>query len=49
MQGYWFITMLSARAMSSIKVEKIYEDTLDSIPSPPPSVKIQIIGGTFTR
>ena len=28
-----------------IKVEKIYEDSLDSIPSPSPSVKIQIIGG----
>ena len=28
-----------------VKVEKIYEDSLDSIPSPSPSVKIQIIGG----
>ena len=27
------------------KVEKIYEDSLDSIPSRLPSVKIQIIGG----
>ena len=27
------------------KVEKIYEDNLDLIPSPSPSVKIQIIGG----
>ena len=27
------------------KVEKILEDSLDSIPSPSPSVKIQIIGG----
>ena len=27
------------------KVEKIQEDILDSIPSPSPSVKIQIIGG----
>jgi hypothetical protein len=26
-------------------VEKIEEDRLDSIPSPSPSVKIQIIGG----
>ena len=26
------------------KVEKIQEDSLDSIPSPSPSVKIQIIG-----
>ena len=28
-----------------VKVEKIGEDSLDSIPSPSPSVKIQIIGG----
>ena len=28
-----------------IKVEKIYEDSLDSIPSPPPSMKIQIVDG----
>ena len=27
------------------KVEKIREDSLDSIPSPLPTVKIQIIGG----
>ena len=27
------------------KVEKIQEDSLDSIPSPLPTVKIQIIGG----
>ena len=27
------------------KVEKIQEDSLDSIPSPSPSVKIQINGG----
>ena len=27
------------------KVEKIQEDSLDSIPSPSPSVKIQIMGG----
>ena len=27
------------------KVEKILEDSLDSIPSPSTSVKIQIIGG----
>ena len=27
------------------KVEKIIKDSLDSIPSPSPSVKIQIIGG----
>ena len=27
------------------KVEKIYEDSLDLIPSSSPSVKIQIIGG----
>ena len=27
------------------KVEKILEDSLDSNPSPSPSVKIQIIGG----
>ena len=30
--------------VSHVKVEKIQEDSLDSIPSPPPSVKIQIIG-----
>ena len=30
---------------NQIKVEKIEEDSLDSIPSPSPSVKIQIIGG----
>ena len=29
----------------SSKVEKIYEDSLDSILSPSSSVKIQIIGG----
>ena len=28
-----------------VEVEKILEDSLDSIPSPSPSVKIQIIGG----
>ena len=27
------------------KVENIYEDSLDLIPSPSPSVKVQIIGG----
>ena len=27
------------------KVEKVLEDSLDSIPSPSTSVKIQIIGG----
>ena len=27
------------------KVENIYEDSLDLIPSPSPSVKIQIVGG----
>jgi hypothetical protein len=29
----------------TIKVENIQEDSLDSIPSPPPLVKIQVIGG----
>ena len=29
-----------------LKVEKILEDSLDSVPSPSPSVKIQIMGGT---
>ena len=29
------------------KVEKIWKDSLDWIPSPSPSVKIQIIGGKF--
>ena len=41
--------MESADGNSSIevpgKVEKIQEDSLDLIPSPSPSVKIQIIGG----
>jgi hypothetical protein len=31
----------------SIKVEKILKGSLDSIPSPSPSVKIQIIGVKF--
>jgi hypothetical protein len=31
--------------MPTPKVEKISEDGLDLIPSPSPSVKIQIIGG----
>ena len=30
---------------NKVKVKKIYEDSLDSIPSPLPSVKIQIMGG----
>ena len=30
---------------TTFKVEKIWEDILDSIPSPSTSVKIQIIGG----
>ena len=30
-----------------LKVENILEDSLDSIPSPSPSVIIQIIGGKF--
>ena len=30
---------------ASGKVEKILKDRLDSIPSPSPSVKIQIMGG----
>ena len=34
------------RVEISFKVEKILKDSLDSIPSPSPSVKIQIIGGT---
>ena len=29
----------------AVKVEKILKGTLDSIPSPSPSVKIQIMGG----
>jgi hypothetical protein len=32
-------------AKTEIKVEKISVDSLDSIPSPSTSVKIQIIGG----
>ena len=31
------------------KVENIQEESLDSIPSPSPSVKIQILVGKFTR
>ena len=31
--------------MNAIKVENILKGSLDSIPSPSPSVKIQIIGG----
>ena len=31
--------------MIHVKVEKIQEDSLDSIPSPSPSVKIQNMGG----
>ena len=31
-----------------IKVEKILKGSLDLIPSPSPSVKIQIMGGNFT-
>ena len=32
---------------SNVKVEKILEGSLDSIQSPSPSVKIQILGGKF--
>ena len=32
-----------------VKVEKISDDSLDSIPSPPPSVKIQLLTGKFTK
>ena len=35
----------NSREQTFRKVEKIFEDSLDSIPSPSPSVKIQIIGG----
>ena len=40
-------TLCSAKKRETVcsKVEKIQEDSLDSIPSPSPSVKIQIIGG----
>ena len=37
--------LVSPNLNISGKAEKIYEDSLDSIPSPSPSVKIQIIGG----
>ena len=37
--------MLHAYLAGQSKVEKILEDSLDSIPSPSPSVKNQIIGG----
>ena len=35
----------SPETLNRVKVKKILEDSLDSIPSPLPSVKIQIIGG----
>ena len=37
--------MMSGILTKSSKVEKILKGGLDSIPSPSPSVKIQIIGG----
>ena len=39
------IQILIEKKYYNIKVEKIYEDSLDSIPSPSLSVKIQIMGG----
>ena len=41
----WIISKWLELKLYGCKVEKIYEDSLDSIPSPSPSVKIQIIGG----
>ena len=37
-------SLLKPLAISQFKVEKIYEDILDSIPSPSHSMEIQIIG-----
>ena len=37
----------NAIAPKVIKVKSIIEDSLDSIPSPSPSVKIQIMSGEF--
>ena len=39
------IWVRGAKAILFRKVEKILEDSVDLIPSPSPSVKIQIIGG----
>jgi hypothetical protein len=39
------IKRLNKERQPLVKVERIEEDSLDSIPSPSPSVKIQIIGG----
>ena len=41
------IASKKAILLTVYKVKKIYEDSSDSIPSPSPSVKIQIIGGKF--
>ena len=49
----WFPTMQwveihsAGELLFSGKVEKIWKGSLDSIPSPSPSVKIQIMGGKF--
>ena len=37
----------NVRSDRTIKLEKILKDSLDLIPSPSPSVKIQIIGGNY--
>ena len=37
--------LVSVTPVVDFKVEKIWEDSMDSIPSPLPSVKIQIISG----
>ena len=37
--------IVKSKHVNNNKVEKIYKDSLDSIPSPSPSLKIQIIGG----
>ena len=43
----YLTTMLHLFKVTKDKVEKILKGSLDSIPSPSPSVKIQIIGGKF--
>ena len=43
LKGFYVTIPVPKRVL--VKVENISDDSLDSIPSPSPSVKIQIIGG----
>ena len=43
-----YIYLLSKNVLW-VKLEKILKGSLDSIPSPSPSVKIQIMGGNFVK